>query len=489
MALHDFRSFRATWSRLPKGGGGVSVSWNRARLFRDLKLLSVRIPRLAFGALAVVAETAMSRRGLAVVFLLLALLVLWSGWLRPPLSRDLSAFELPLGGWFSSSHSAEEILAESPGFAVDSIGGILMVLLLAALPVVLLRPQWTGVVAGILLAVVIGGNAAATLNHPELIQLLDSEATQRWQMVRMTGELRENTVARFRNARAGPVRREYARQADWRMGGAYLLYGPWLAGLAGIGVLYASRGSAARRLGKLAGWAVVGGVAAGAICLPRLRAESYWLKAKRLELRGDIAASRNALQTARNILPELDSLARTWRLVGKLDYFEGRSTPQERFWRAGQLAKNRQWDQAVALINELLKDDDNCHTAVRDQAARLLVSAGLSYYRQGRITAARDFWSRVKQLDPRRFDCAFYLGMTRMQIAPDRPDLVLAEFAPILARSADRPLCADILVVIGDAYFQAGEMQVARRCYARSLEVFSLPKTINFRAYRGLTGL
>jgi hypothetical protein len=162
--------------------------------------------------------------------------------------------------------------------------------------------------------------------------------------------------------------------------------------------------------------------------------------------------------------------------------------------------------KALYLMDELLTDAVGRHPAVRNQAARLWTNAGLNYYLRSAIltdaglvyseqdrwlAAAQVAWHRSVEVDPTKVDCRFYLGMVQARADRTRPELVEEEFAPLLHTSADLALRADILNVLGDAYFEAGQMTAARRRYVESFDVYNLPRVgkINYRAQRRLGGL
>jgi tetratricopeptide (TPR) repeat protein len=161
--------------------------------------------------------------------------------------------------------------------------------------------------------------------------------------------------------------------------------------------------------------------------------------------------------------------------------------PMERFTRA------------VSLLDPVLSQQDEDSAAARIVAAEILTSAGVAWYvRQPRftdggldyrdqkryVTAAHDTWQRALRLDPNRIDAQLYLSNVEPLLDRDHPER--AEPRVVLA---DRLLEADVLNMIGDAYFQAGLMTEARSRYARSLDVLNLPQRKNFRAQKGLGGL
>jgi tetratricopeptide (TPR) repeat protein len=187
-------------------------------------------------------------------------------------------------------------------------------------------------------------------------------------------------------------------------------------------------------------------------------------------------------------------------------YLPGMTTPGTPFFEAYWFAATWEPLRASFLMDELLAEGGDRFPAVRNQAGRLWANAGLHYYLRGelltdeglvyseqnlRLTAAQHAWRRATELDPGRLDCSFYLGMVQARSDRNHPERADELFSPLLLESADRALRADILNVVGDAYFDAGQMEEARRRYVESFDVFNLPgvSKINYRAQRRLGGL
>jgi hypothetical protein len=187
-------------------------------------------------------------------------------------------------------------------------------------------------------------------------------------------------------------------------------------------------------------------------------------------------------------------------------FIDGLTTPDALIYQAYWYANFWEPRRAAHLMEELLAQGDGRYPAVRHQAARISTNAGLTYYLRGtiptddglvyveqdrRLTTAEEAWRRAAEVDPTRADCGFYLGMVRARADRSRPERVQAEFASLLAASADRALRADILNVLGDAFFEAGQLAEARRRYVESFDVYNLPSVdkINYRAQRRLGGL
>ena len=81
-------------------------------------------------------------------------------------------------------------------------------------------------------------------------------------------------------------------------------------------------------------------------------------------------------------------------------------------------------------------------------------------------------------------DPASTAGIERSQ-----PEQVEALLEPLFAFLGDRLIRADMISLVGDAYFEAGRFREARVRYRASLEAFSLPRFVNPHAQEAMLGL
>jgi tetratricopeptide (TPR) repeat protein len=156
-------------------------------------------------------------------------------------------------------------------------------------------------------------------------------------------------------------------------------------------------------------------------------------------------------------------------------------------------------------MDELWPHRADAQRPIRNLVARLWTEIGLAHYlqkpvrdhpqlpdhheRTSGLTAALDAWNRALEAAPEKPDCLFYRGLAQTEANPARPALAEASMSRLLSLVADRALQADVTAALGDAYFGAGQMHEARRCYEQSRRLFELPKDINFRARKGLSGM
>jgi hypothetical protein len=293
---------------------------------------------------------------IAIVFFIVAELLASAAWLHPPLSRDVSSWHLSVGFWPIGTVTPPTILQGPRRVPFDSVGLLLLVVILTGAVIVYRRPERLGRVAGILLGSALAANAAVGLNHPALIEALDGEYTQRMQIAAMiTGSPVADALTQNDNDRLGlaaaPAGDE--QPADWWRGTLYLGLGRWLIVWAAGGCLFAARGALAVRFLHLARWSAAGLGLAGVLCFPRLIAEYHWRQAQRLETACQYEAAQHSLEAAVAWCPELESLQRTWLLAGKLDHRRGRITPCEQVFRAYQLARRKDQPRAVAYRQDL----------------------------------------------------------------------------------------------------------------------------------------
>jgi tetratricopeptide (TPR) repeat protein len=497
--------------------------------------------QLPFRIVAVAADVLLSRRGLAVLFLLVAAGLTLASGLRPPLSQDISSLHIPVGIPISrntegelvlrASHKEEAdpeaLLRGSHPVGPDCVAVVLLALLAPAALFVVWKPELLGVAAGLFTCASIAVIFAMLFNHPALIELMDLEYDQSQGIARTVeyspykSALTTANTGRLADARPG----ENEQRADLLRGWTYLLYGQWLVAWGIVGVLFGSRGSMGRRLACAGLWLVVGVGLAGAMCAGRLEAEYHWNRAKLLEATGDFNTSLQALDHAEAALTEFGRLERSWLLAGKLEHRLGRGTHHEQAFRAYQLARNksqprtltrgedlpwrvtlsaddRDWRRALGLLGDLTLTVRR-HGALRHLASQLWTNVGASYFevmpqptdagfnyfpQKQKLNAAATAWERATELEPARRDSSFSEGLVWESTDPASRARYTEAFARAMNQLADRLIRADILNTLADGYFRSGEMLKARRHYAESSDAFSVPTHPNRRSQKGIGG-
>jgi tetratricopeptide (TPR) repeat protein len=159
---------------------------------------------------------------------------------------------------------------------------------------------------------------------------------------------------------------------------------------------------------------------------------------------------------------------------------------------------------ALALVESLLQETGQDSPALYGQAARFWTAtgllnyldqpaptdSGLDWYRQKRLLgSAQAAWLRAAELDPSSWDSVYYLAIAQASMDRAQPGLVDADLDPLRAGLADRVLLADVFNLLGDSYFEAGQMRRARQSYINAYDIFHLPKRLNYPAQKGLGGL
>lgn len=476
---------------------------------RSLAAIPATVLKACARAIAAGLEMPVSRRGLTMGFFGLASLWICSAWLRPPLTADFTALDLPIGYLLGGGPEPIALFQGSRSWRWDSLGVLALGFLAVAAVALFWRPRWLATVAGLLLVLAIVANAALAWNHPLMTESLVSETVQRDRMVALLWAIQEDSMSNRQNGRVqyGGIARQ---DPDGLLGSwDFLEYGVWLGALAAVGVLCSGGGSLVRRFARLGAWAAGGLVAASVLCSPRLLAEWWWYRAELSQSEADFAASRQWMEKAVHLYPELGRLQRAWLLRGQLDYFEQIASPQRDFWTATQLSyqqdplslrqdpmalhnPNLTVKKYLALVNVTMRKlIAQCpdEPVVRQQTADLLVITALQFYYGQKLGAAADALHEALRAQPERLDAVFYLGVVQSQMDWEHPELVDRIVTPVLERCADEQLRADLLAFLGTTFFQGGQVSMARQRYSESYELLNLPMRINLPAQRGLGGM
>jgi tetratricopeptide (TPR) repeat protein len=525
--------------------------------------------------LTALCEWPLSRRACPLVFLALAAVLTLEAWLRPPFSRDVRSYQIPLGIWKTCS-----VTDANGAFRVDSVGVALLALLVVEMIWLARRPQSLSSAAGVLLVAAIAGNAIAVFNHPAWIERFDQEYEQRRQVIEgVSLTVREDEpLSRKETGRInaqGDVTSDLQR-GDLVRGLVYLRYGWWMIPFAAAGVL-AGRVPMRRRARNLLAWTALGILVAAAACSQRLVAEYFWQRSLILEDRCQYAEARAAIDRAVAVCPEFQELQRTWLFAGKVDSRLHQRTPEETFFRLYQYARDRErprtlacrqdlpwlipgtedyreglatqpcgydlslapgiaytgaFDQrrgflrrklptltgieadalrryqlrwAVALSDELLAHEHANGAPVLSRSAQLWTEVGIERYLYGgldktpypmhfedsqTLAGAQTAWQRALTLSPEHVESRFLLGLSEARLVPTDPAKADSQFGDVLEHSGDLTIRADMLLILGDAYFQAGQYQRAQKCYVESFDLFNVPQAYrNFRAQRRLGGI
>lgn len=415
-----------------------------------------------------------------------------SGWLRPPMGRDIPATSIPL---FSRAGGETLELVEpgtnAPQLRVDSVGTVLLLLVGAGLVVVLVRPGRFRLVCGVLLSAAWAGNAAVCWNHPAVIESLEFELEQSHRIRgALTGQYETSLAQRAVHAKRIARRPDGEHRSDVAVGGKYLQHGVWLTALAAAGVFVAGSGGWPQRVGCVVAWTALGVVLAEAVCFERLRGELLWWQACRHEQAGQFDLARKSAERAVEIFPPFAELTRTWCLIGRLDYRQGAFSPQRHFFQLSQWVESCTEPSVAAAAADLAElADGSPPRPVLQLACDALCDEGLRRLGERQFAAAEAHFQRASRLMPERWDAPVLMAVSHASSGRSRPADTTDYLRPLLPRLRDRALKAELWSTLGDVHFQSGEFELARNYYDESLKQFHLPKIINHRALKGLMGL
>lgn len=431
-----------------------------------------------------------SQRGMRLCFLALAAWLAFGGWLRPPVSDDIGTFRLPLLANHSYDPTPAAQLYEPRVFVPLSPGMVLLATLVVGVLIAVRKPDRFGAAAGLLVCTVLGCLASVLLNHPELMTLLDDQMEQRKQVVAVLAGTTEPPL-RITDAPRVEDSPEPALQPGALLRGVVYLHTHrlLLLMLAALACLLTTRGTLGRRVGRLAVWSLVGLVFAGIVALPRLSAEWRWALATQADWRGDEKAAQRHAAAALARFPELARLERTWALLGRVDYRQGRVSPAARYFHAYQLTQNKEFRPAIEELEDLARVGEPAPAAGRWLAswkARL----AFAEFHDGRYQAAEDDWQQAIERDGAPGFRPLLVATMRARAYRADPSAIAHIVDPLLGQlQSDRTLRAAVLAMLGDSFFKAGQFVAARAWYEKSMAVFNLPKHVNFRGQRGLLGM
>ncbi len=427
-----------------------------------------------------------------VLFLSSAMALALGPWLRPPLEPDINAVSFS----FATTATASMVLNGAGIFCVAGAIGLM---------VVLWSPQSLSFVAGSIMVVAMAWGTSIIANHPELIERLDRQRLERQTAARFLEHAVPGALTKTSNARVSGSEVTPDHEAGLMDASCYFARGIWLVPLCGLMLVAATPGRLGYRLGRAAGFLALGLVLSGVIGGRRLVAE-YYLESARTEAgEGSIAAARRSVTLAIQVMPSLRSLERTRLLIGLLDTLTQSPTPAAAVYMAGRFEHAGHLHRARAvLLDQWVQAPDDA--SFRYALARNWTEQGFSWAAIGRHndrpeeeelpsipalvikgSSAPAAWQQAVLIGPPDALAAqLCLGAWQAErLRGDPHAFWLLETLP----AVDRAIHADVLSLLGDAHFHEGAMLKARERYRESMKAWMLPKTINYRAQRGLGGL
>lgn len=440
-----------------------------------------------------VASVALSNRGLTLALLLACVVMITGPWLRSSVSRDFRGIHIPWNNQASSRFLPEYVAQAPRDWRWDSIAVPLLVIVALGVPVVFFRPRWMSHVFGLLLAVSIPALAVTLWNHPGLYEFFESE---------IRGRSMLRTVYRMEHDDLMTVRAPDRMQAFGGQTGKidllapthplliplnYWMYGPWLVAAALLGLIATKRASWSVRCSYASAWVGVGVMLAVAATWPRWVAEYQWSQAAAFEERNQFAEASAALEKARETMPPLGYMRRYWQARGRLDFRQGRSGAYRAFFVAAQYMEAADVERARAELEPYV--DANSLSASRDLMAEIIGHTAAGFSASGKRQAAELAWRDAASIAPWKPVYWVAHAVTILGSSPERAPEIEDRYLQELCEVGDCFVGSDFASALGDAYFESGDFDSARRLYSMAMDIFHLPKYVNLHAQEGRLGM
>ncbi len=444
-------------------------------------------------AFSFVASSALSNRGIVLALFAVCVLFITGPWLRSSVSRDFRGPHIPWNN-LASSRFLPEYVAESPrDWRWDSIAVPLLAITAIGVLVALVRPKWTTHVFGLLLMASIPALAVTLWNHPGIYEFFESE---------IRGRSMLRTVYRMEHDDLMTVRAPDRLQAFGGQTGKidllepthpllvpfnYWMYGPWLIAAAAIGVVSTKRASWWSRSLFAGSWAAAGVVLAIAATWPRWVAEYHWAQADSFEERNQFDDAAAALERARETMPHLGYMRRYWQERGKIDFRRHYNSEYCAFFVALQYLEGGDVERARDELEPYV--DADSASAPRDLMAEVIGHAAAGYSANGKREAAELAWREAASIAPWKPVYWVAHAVTVVGTSPGRAREIEDRYLAELCEVGDCFVGSDFASALGDAYFENGDFESARRMYATAMDIFHLPKYVNLHAQEGRLGM
>jgi hypothetical protein len=397
---------------------------------------------------------------------------------------------------FATTAAASSLLSGASIFSAAGVIGLIMVLW---------SPQTLSFVAGSIMVMAMAFGSSIIANHPLLIERLDRQRLERQNAARFLEHAVPGALSKTSNARVPGSAVTADHQTGLLDACSYLIRGIWLVPFCGLILLAATPGSLGYRLRRLAGFLAIGLVLSGLIGGRRLMGEYYLAIARTEAGEGNISASRGSIARSVEMMPWLRTLERTRLLIGRLDTLTQAPTAAGAMYMAERLEHTGHFHRARAvLLDQWVQAPDDA--SFRHALARNWTEQGLGWAAIGRhgdrpeeeespsipaivvkSSSAPAAWQQAVLIEPYDASAArLCLGAWQSERLFDAGQA----FAVLRRLTAvDQAINADVLSLLGDASFRRGDLRDARERYRESMKAWMLPKTINYRAQRGLGGL
>jgi hypothetical protein len=427
-----------------------------------------------------------------ILFLTAAMALALGPWLRPPFEPDINAASLSL----ATTAAPSRVLNGAGVFCAAGAIGLILILWM---------PQTLSFIAGSIMVMAMAFGTSVIANRPELIERLDRQRLERQDAARFLEHAVPGALTKTSNARVPGSAATLDHQASLMGAWSYLARGIWLVPFCGLILLASTPGRLGYRLGRLAGFLVTGLVLSGIIGGRRLMAE-YYLESARTEAgEGNIAAARDSIARSVEMMASLRALERTQLLIGRLDTLAQPTTPAAAMYMAARLEHAGHFHRARAiLLDQWVQSPDDArfrHALARNWTEQGFVWAAIGRHSDRseeeespslpaivvKSSNASAAWQQAVTIEPPNAIAArLCLGAWQAERSRGAShSFSLLESLP----AVDRAIHADVLSLLGDAKFHRGDLRQARERYRESMKAWMLPKTINYRAQRGLGGL
>lgn len=438
----------------------------------------------------------MSNRGLATAALITAVVLSAGPWLRPSVSRDFRGIHIPWGDSASASFLPQEAVHAPRAWRWDSVAVPLLVVALAGMAVVWLRPQWTPHVFGALLMLGIPALAATLWNHPGVYEFFEGEVIGR-RMMRtvfshhhddMMSVRAPDRLAAF-GAQDSSTDLYQAAPPDPLLAPLeYSMYGMWLLTLAAAGLLATHPGIWKRRVAAAVRWTGAGLVLALAVTCPRWLAEYHWAQADVLERSNRFAEAQQELERARQTMRCLGETRRYWLARGRLAYRLRESSRYAAFFIANQHLQNADPLRAQAELAPYA-EKRTAAFAELDLMSDILANIAVGHINHGQNAGAKIAWQAAVRLAPWKPTLWVSLAAAELAESPADAPALRKTLLDQLVDVGDCFVASDVASALGDAYFEIGDFETARDMYSEAKRLFDLPKYVNLHAQEGRLGM
>ncbi len=121
--------------------------------------------------------------------------------------------------------------------------------------------------------------------------------------------------------------------------------------------------------------------------------------------------------------------------------------------------------------------------------AEILGHTAAAFSARGKREAAELTWRKAASIAP--WKPAYWVAhaVTVVGTSPERAPEIEEQYLEALCEVGDCFVGSDFAAALGDAYFESGDFESARRLYSVAMNIFHLPKYVNLHAQEGRLGM